>query len=89
MADVVYRGLEIKFKDAKMDFTNSVIDSAKSEHENSLVVQQMGLLKSETSKLNEIFDKQWNQMLHFIATDMPVDQFSTYFIKQKSLEMDK
>jgi len=49
----------------------------------------MGLLKSETSKLNEIFDKQWNQMLHFIATDMPVDQFSTYFIKQKSLEMDK
>jgi len=38
MADVVYRGLEIKFKDAKMAFTNSIIDSAKSEHENSLVV---------------------------------------------------
>lgn len=40
----------------------------------------MNLLKSETTKLNEVFDKQWNYMLHFIATDMPIDEFSTYYI---------
>lgn len=74
--DKIYRDLEINYKQATLNFQIVMTEQKTVFAKRDRTLEQLQAVKDEATKLQTIFEQEWNQILQMLSKDINLEQFN-------------